>query len=115
MILSFTDALGFAAAIFTLTAFAQKSMLPMRMAAIAANLCFIGYGALGPYYPVLLLHLILLPTNLLRLTEHVRHRLNVVGPPERSPSVTTLPGVTTLLHAAAGSIYRSLQGIARVR
>jgi hypothetical protein len=45
-------------------------MMPMRMSAIAANIFFVAYGALGPFYPVLLLHLILLPPNVKRLVEH---------------------------------------------
>jgi hypothetical protein len=63
------DALGFVAAALTLAAFAQKSLMPMRLAALGANLFFIGYGALGDHYPVLALHLILLPVNLSRLAE----------------------------------------------
>jgi CRP/FNR family cyclic AMP-dependent transcriptional regulator len=37
--------------------------------AIASNLAFIAYGYLGELMPVLLLHLLLLPVNLHRLTE----------------------------------------------
>jgi len=64
------DGLGFIASGATLIAFAQKRMWPMRMAAIASNVCFIGYGALGLVYPVLALQLILLPLNIRRLIEH---------------------------------------------
>ncbi len=63
------DVLGCAAAAATLLTFAQKSMWPMRILAIAANLLFIGYGALGLLYPVLFLHLILLPLNVIRLVQ----------------------------------------------
>jgi hypothetical protein len=66
---SLVDVLGFVASIMTLVAFAQRSMLPMRVAAIAANIFFIAYGAMGPYYPVLSLHLVLLPLNLRRFVE----------------------------------------------
>jgi hypothetical protein len=66
---SLVDTLGFIASIMTLVAFAQRSMLPMRVAAIAANIFFIAYGAMGPYYPVLTLHLVLLPLNLRRFVE----------------------------------------------
>jgi hypothetical protein len=61
------DVVGYAASGLTLATFAQRAMLPMRMLAIGANFCFIGYGALGSYMPVLILHLILLPINLVRL------------------------------------------------
>ncbi len=66
---SLVDDFGFVASIMTLVAFAQRSMLPMRVAAIAANIFFIAYGALGLYYPVLSLHLVLLPLNLRRFVE----------------------------------------------
>jgi hypothetical protein len=63
------EVLGCAAAAATLLTFAQKRMWPMRISAIAANLFFIGYGALGQLYPVLFLHLILLPLNVVRLVQ----------------------------------------------
>lgn len=61
------NAIGYAAAAATLMTFAQRRMLPMRLSAIAANLLFMTYGLLGAFYPVFLLHLVLLPLNLLRL------------------------------------------------
>ena len=67
--LSVLDVVGFAAAVMTLAAFAQRSMLPMRVSAILANVFFIAYGWLGPLYPVLCLHLVLLPVNIYRLAE----------------------------------------------
>ena len=66
------DALGFAAATLTLVAFAQRTMLSMRIAALGANVFFIAYGLLGHYLPVLALHLVLLPLNVVRLGEQMR-------------------------------------------
>lgn len=65
--IALVDVLGFTAALLTLVAFSQRRMLPMRMAAIAANLFFIGYAAIGAHPPVLALHAVLLPVNLLRM------------------------------------------------
>ncbi len=67
------DAIGFIASALTLVTFAQRSMIPMRVSALGANAFFIGYGALGPYPPVLALHIVLLPLNARRLIEHWRH------------------------------------------
>ncbi len=39
------DALGWAACLMTLVTFAQRQMLPLRVAAILANPFFIGYAA----------------------------------------------------------------------
>jgi hypothetical protein len=63
------DILGAAACGATLLTFAQKRMWPMRISAVIANLFFIGYGALALLYPVLFLHLVLLPLNVARLIQ----------------------------------------------
>jgi hypothetical protein len=47
----------------------MKTMVPLRLAGIASNVFFIAYGALLVAYPVLILHVCLLPLNLLRLRE----------------------------------------------
>lgn len=71
------EILGWAAAGFTLIAFSMRTMLPLRMAAIASNVFFISYGALAGLTPVLVLHVLLLPFNLLRLLELVRTRRSI--------------------------------------
>ncbi|MBQ0822302.1 hypothetical protein KBI52_19110 [Microvirga sp. HBU67558] len=72
MIVGWIDLMGYAASGLTLATFAQRTMLPMRVMAIGANVCFIGYGAMGPFIPVLALHVILLPVNVLRLRALLR-------------------------------------------
>ena len=62
-------ALGWLAAGLTLVAFFMKTMIPLRMVAIAANLSFIVYGVLAGAWHVLALHATLLPFNALRLRE----------------------------------------------
>jgi hypothetical protein len=74
MLESFVDLCGFAAAAMTLATFAQRAMLRMRITALFANVLFIVYGWLGPFYPVLVLHMILLPVNTIRLREARRSR-----------------------------------------
>jgi CRP-like cAMP-binding protein len=44
-------------------------MLPLRSIALGSNLAFISYGALLHLYPVLMLHLVLLPLNAWRMAE----------------------------------------------
>jgi uncharacterized membrane protein len=63
------DVMGWLAAALTLLAFLMRSMTALRIVAIAANLCFILYGAMSWAYPVLVLHIALLPCNVLRLCE----------------------------------------------
>lgn len=62
-------AIGYAAAIATILAQRMRTMIPLRVAAIVANLLFIAFGALALLWNVLFLHLVLLPLNLQRLVE----------------------------------------------
>ena len=61
------ELLGYAAAACVFVTFYMKTMVPLRLAGIVSNFLFIGYGYAVDAYPVLILHLILLPLNLLRL------------------------------------------------
>ena len=63
------ELLGWIAAAFTLAAYSMRTMLPLRIAAIGSNVFFVAYAALAEFYPVLVLHLTLLPFNILRLME----------------------------------------------
>jgi hypothetical protein len=84
MMLSWIDVLGYAASGMTLATFAQRNMLPMRIMALGSNVCFIGYGAMGPFLPVLTLHLILLPINLTRLRTLVTQSVSAISPSPRT-------------------------------
>jgi CRP/FNR family cyclic AMP-dependent transcriptional regulator len=64
---SVTDAVGYLASALVFATFYMKTMTPLRSVAIASNVAFIGYGYLGGMTPILVLHLVLLPLNLLRL------------------------------------------------
>lgn len=60
--------LGYVAAILVLAAFTMRSNTLLRTFAILSNLSFIGYAYLEQLLPVMLLHGILLPINIYRLT-----------------------------------------------
>jgi hypothetical protein len=61
------DLLGFAAAVAVLAGFCMNSIRHLRMAALASNVLFVLYGVLAHIYPVVILHIILLPINLRKL------------------------------------------------
>lgn len=61
------EAVGYLASALVLATFCMRDMVALRCLAIASNLAFIAYGALADLGPVLLLHLLLLPVNVLRL------------------------------------------------
>jgi hypothetical protein len=63
------DTLGYLAATLVLATFTAKNMVALRALAIGSNLAFIAYGLLAGLWPILLLHLIMLPLNLIRLRE----------------------------------------------
>ena len=54
-------------------------MAPLRAVALLSNLLFIAYGYLGALYPVLVLHLALLPVNSWRIIQVIR----LIGSTER--------------------------------
>ncbi len=72
MPVNWIDLLGYAASASVLVTFCMSTMLPLRIVAIASNVLFATYGAVAHIYPVLVLHLILLPVNATRLVQILR-------------------------------------------
>jgi CRP/FNR family transcriptional regulator, cyclic AMP receptor protein len=60
---------GYAAGAVNLAAFSMRTMIPLRVTGILANMLFVTYGFFGGVYPALVLHLILLPLNIVRLRQ----------------------------------------------
>jgi CRP/FNR family cyclic AMP-dependent transcriptional regulator len=65
--MTWIEAIGYMAAASTFAAFWMRTMIPLRIAGIAANFFFIAYGYFGALYPPLVLHTVLLPLNIVRL------------------------------------------------
>lgn len=63
----FLDLLGFAAAAAVLAGFCMNSIRHLRLAALASNVLFVIYGLFAHVYPVVILHIILVPINLQKL------------------------------------------------
>ena len=61
------DILGYAASLAVLATFTVRTMVPLRVIAILSNVLFVVYGYEADIRPVLVLHLVLLPINLVRL------------------------------------------------
>jgi hypothetical protein len=66
------DFLGYAASASVLVTFCMSTMLPLRIVAIASNVLFATFGFFAHVYPVLVLHVILLPVNVIRLVQILR-------------------------------------------
>jgi CRP/FNR family cyclic AMP-dependent transcriptional regulator len=67
--MTIADAIGYLGAILVVATYSMRTMVPLRMAGLASNIAMIAYGYFLPAYPVLFLHLILLPLNAWRLRE----------------------------------------------
>ena len=63
---------GYVASALVLLTFLAKDMRVLRTVAIFSNLAFITYGTIEWLPPVLFLHMVLLPLNIVRLAEIVR-------------------------------------------
>jgi hypothetical protein len=63
------NVVGYLAASLVLATFCMRSMGGLRFMALASNLAFIAYGYLADLMPVLLLHAVLLPVNVYRLSQ----------------------------------------------
>ena len=89
------DIIGYLASALVLATFSMRSMRPLRLMAIASNLAFIAYAAIGSMPPILILHSILLPMNVMRLSQmdhDTAHRV-LASSPAQSP---TGQGLTSL-------------------
>jgi CRP/FNR family cyclic AMP-dependent transcriptional regulator len=63
------EAVGYLGTLLTLGTYSMKTMTRLRAFGIAANVVFVVYGALAAVYPTLVLHLLLLPLNIVRLRQ----------------------------------------------
>ncbi len=68
------EATGYLASALVFTTFYMKTMIRLRIAAIASNMLFIAYGFFADLPPILILHLALLPMNVWRTVDVPRHR-----------------------------------------
>ena len=63
------DLIGWVASAAVLATFCMNTMMPLRVLAIISNVLFCAFGAVAHIFPVLILHAILLPVNVVRLIQ----------------------------------------------
>jgi CRP/FNR family transcriptional regulator, cyclic AMP receptor protein len=95
---------GYLAALLVFLTFYMKTMIPLRIVGICSNCAFIAYGYLGGLYPVLILHLILLPLNGLRLREMLRLTRQVRTATHSDLKMDWLKPFTSARRISAGDI-----------
>lgn len=60
---------GYIASVLVFATFCMKTIVPLRIVAIASNVFFVLYGFMENLLPVILLHIFLLPLNIIRLIQ----------------------------------------------
>jgi CRP/FNR family cyclic AMP-dependent transcriptional regulator len=101
------------AAALVFASFFMRTMIPLRLAAIASNVAFVGYalvglkyGIFGRVYPILVLHASLLPLNIVRLLQ-IKRLINAVHEASRSESVEYLvPYMKRETHAKGETLFK---------
>ena len=102
--MTWVDAIGYLASILVFATFCMRTMIPLRVIAIASNICFVAYGLLDHVYPVLLLHLVLLPMNAWRTLEMIRLVRRVEAAAKGDLSIEWLKPFMRPAHFEAGHI-----------
>jgi hypothetical protein len=98
------EASGYVASILVFLTFSMRTMIPLRIVGLCSNCAFITYGYLGGLYPVLFLHLILLPMNGFRLLQMVRLTREVRAAAHGDLNMEWLRPFATARHARSGDV-----------
>ena len=79
VLVPFCGITGYVASALVLATFSMRSMRSLRTTAIASNLAFIAYAAIGYLPPILIFHTILLPMNIMRLVQTDQKQGQTIG------------------------------------
>jgi hypothetical protein len=111
--MSSMDLVGFVASGFVFLTFYMKTMIPLRVLGICANVAFLAYAYLGGLYPVLVLHLVLLPLNALRLHEMVQLTRQVREASHGNLELDWIKPFSSTKHVKSGAVLFRKGDIAR--
>src|SRR6516225_10540426 len=98
------DGIAYLAALLTIGAFAMRTMIPLRVGGFAASALFIAFGYFSRNYPVLILHLILLPVNGFRLYQMVQLTRQVIEAGQGDLNIDWLKHFMSSRHVARGTV-----------
>lgn len=90
--MTITDGMGYVAASLVLATFCAKRMVSLRALAISSNVAFLTYGLAAQLWPIVMLHAIMLPLNVIRL----RDALASLGSPSCTGGGATIEDQLTL-------------------
>ncbi|TNF57855.1 MAG: cyclic nucleotide-binding domain-containing protein [Rhodobacteraceae bacterium] len=69
--MTWAELAGYTASLLVFATFCMKTLIPLRLVAIASNIAFIVYGLLAGLFPILFLHCALLPLNTWRTYQQI--------------------------------------------
>jgi CRP/FNR family cyclic AMP-dependent transcriptional regulator len=98
------DLLGHLGALVIIATYSMKTMIPLRVAGIAGSCIFITYGYLSGTWPVLMLHLVVLPLNSVRLYQMLQLVRKVSASAQGELSMDWLKPFMTSRRCAAGEM-----------
>ena len=101
------------ATLLVFSSFFMKTMIPLRVVAITSNAGFVTYallglkyGIFGRVYPILVLHSLLLPLNVLRLRQ-IKRLINAVNAASTSETFESLiPYMRSEMHPQGETLFR---------
>jgi len=102
--MDWVEFLGYAASASVLLTFCMSTMLPLRVLAISSNVLFAAYGAMADIYPVLALHVVLLPVNVFRLVQILRVARGVKAANASDVSIESLLPYMSRRNVKAGEV-----------
>lgn len=102
--LNWIELAGYLASVLVFLTFCMKTLIPLRIMAIASNVVFIIYAVGAGLVPVLLLHACLLPLNILRTCEQIRIYRRVRQVADGGPDVQNLIPFMHLRRSPAGEV-----------
>lgn len=92
------ELVGYLAACLLILTFFMRQMVPLRAVALASSVAWLTYGASDNIYPIVALHLVLIPLNSFRLYQALR---------DRDAAQPVGPNRTPLAERAEARAYRS--------
>jgi CRP/FNR family cyclic AMP-dependent transcriptional regulator len=105
--------MGWVASALVFSTFFMKTMVPLRLVAIASNLAFMSYsllglvyGAFGTLYPIFVLHAALLPLNVARLRQLRRVTAHVADASGEEAIRALAPYLTPEARRAGETLFR---------
>lgn len=98
------ELIGYGGTACTIISYSMRTIVPLRIASIASSGFFIGYGLLLGAWPIVLMELVILPLNVIRLTQILRMIREVDRAASSNLSLDWLSPFTHDRRHAAGDI-----------